>query len=125
MKPKKGFEGIVVYTIERDGCLNGVYSNTGVPKDRLFNEIARLDRSNTKDKEPYFNEMNGTPNIVGVYTCSWIDAGNTPVNGTLHITWAGDHYSVVWFNTRLNRDVFEGTGFLLGNHMFAVHYTYA
>lgn len=34
-------KGIVVYSIESNGCLNGVYSNTGLTGE-VYNEIARV-----------------------------------------------------------------------------------
>ncbi len=103
-------QGIALYTIERDGCLTGVYSNTGLSKDSLYNEIARK-VENTKDE------------IEGEYTCSWIDVENEVISGTLTIMWNDDahYYNVIWNDKK--KDVFNGIGFLMGNHTFAVYYT--
>lgn len=123
MKPKGNFEGIIVYTIHKDGCLNGLYYATGNPAGPTYNEIAR------KIKEmPIPQDKDSTyipETIVGIYVCSWIDHSNNANNGELHIYHrnAQGIFDVEW--KVKGTVVFIGTGFLLDNNMFAVHYTYA
>jgi hypothetical protein len=56
------YMGIILYNIQRDGCLNGVYSNLGV-RGEIYNEICRR-----KD--------NVIPGILGAYYSMWFDQGN-------------------------------------------------
>ena len=108
--PNNGFEGIIVYTIHKDGCMNGRYYATGNPKGEVYNEIARK-----RDGKPQ--------NLVGDYVCNWIESGNTQVVGTLKIQPRNKQgvYEVTW--QEKGKDIFIGTGFLLDHNMFAVHYT--
>lgn len=123
MKPKGTFEGIIVYTIHKDGCLNGLYYATGKQYGYTYNEIARKikDIPNPEGKDnSYIPEL-----IVGIYVCSWIDDKNNINNGELHIAHRNDKgvFNVKW--KKDNEYKFEGTGFLLDDKTFAVHYTYA
>lgn len=123
MKPKGNFEGLIVYTIHKDGCLNGLYYATGNPAGPTYNEIARKikDMPIPKDKD---NIYKPEP-IVGIYVCSWIDGNNKSKNGRLHIQYRNTQgvFDVEW--KVKGKGAFKGTGFLLDNNMFAVHYTYA
>lgn len=118
-----GFQGIIVYTIHKDGCLNGLYYATGDKDGPTYNEIARKinDIPNPENKDNNYK----TEPIVGIYVCSWIDDKNNINNGELHITHRNDKgvFDVKW--KKDNEYKFSGTGFLLDDKTFAVHYTYA
>lgn len=123
--PNNGFEGIIVYTIHKDGCLNGLYYATGNPAGPTYNEIARKidDIPNPEDKD---NNYKPEP-IVGIYVCCWIDGNNDVQNGKLKIqprnnaNPSAGTFDVTWYEG--SRVSFKGTGFLLDNNIFTVHYT--
>lgn len=129
--PNKGFEGIIVYTIHKDGCLNGLYYATGNPQGPTYNEIARKLPTKTTEE----NEENGANKqnkqiqdlIVGDYVCCWIDGDNNVQKGKLKIqprntvNPSAGTFDVTWYEG--GRVSFKGTGFLLDNNIFTVHYT--
>lgn len=123
--PNNGFEGIIVYTIHKDGCLNGIYYATGNPKGYTYNEIARKTNDSVLEKEQDKNDSEKQEPIVGDYVCSWIEENNKQVSGTLHIQQRNNlgTFKVTWQEN--GTDKFKGTGFLLDDKTFAVHYTYA
>ena len=93
------FEGVVVYTIGLNGCLNGFYTNNAPQNGgRVFNEIARRDPDGANDLD-----------IPGTYTCSWIDLNNQIQNGSLIITPQGTIFDVQWQVN--NAIVFRGRGY--------------
>ncbi|HLO71188.1 MAG TPA: hypothetical protein VK167_09985 [Flavipsychrobacter sp.] len=108
--PKNGFEGIIVYTIHKDGCLNGLYYATGNPAGPTYNEIAR--------------KIDGRPEeLDGDYVCCWIDGDNNVVEGKLNISKITSNGT---FDVKCDvkgKPDFIGTGFWLDDKMFAVHYT--
>jgi len=64
------FNGIVLYDIELNGCLNGVYTNMEAPAGVIYNEIARK-RVDPKKTE---NEVGGVElEIEGIYDCQYFD----------------------------------------------------
>jgi hypothetical protein len=118
-----GFQGIIVYTIHKDGCLNGLYYATGKQHGYTYNEIAKKtdEIPNPEDKDSTYKPEP----IVGIYVCSWIDDKNNINNGELHIAHRNNQgiFEVDW--KVKGKAVFKGTGFLLDDKTFAVHYTYA
>lgn len=107
------FEGVVVYTIERNGCLNGIYTNNHPnTRQQVFNESARLPRGERINLE----ELDGTL----VFDTTWIDLNNEIVNGRLEITSRANDYLVNWFYD--NGGTYTGIGFLLRDDMFVVRY---
>lgn len=112
--PNKGFEGIIVYTIHKDGCLNGLYYATGNPAGPTYNEIAR--KIDDRPKE-----------LDGDYVCCWIDGNNNVQKGKLkiqprnNVNPSAGTFDVTWYEG--GRVSFKGTGFLLDNNIFTVHYT--
>lgn len=107
------FQGVVVYTIENDGCLNGVYANTQTPTPHeVFNEIAKLTTPRTSEDR-----------LTGNYRVSWISDSEI-VTGTLEIRRLERFYDVRWFVGN-NNLVFTGIGFITGPHQFTVAYTIA
>ncbi len=108
--PNKGFEGIIVYTIHKDGCLNGLYYATGNPAGPTYNEIARKIDERPKD-------------LDGNYVCCWIDGDNNVVEGKMNISKITKNGTYDVKCEVKNKLDFIGTGFLLDNNMFTVHYT--
>lgn len=108
------FEGVVVYTIEKNGCLNGVYANDENPlPNHVYNEIAKRT-----------TDINKEYPLAGTYLCSWIEwsnKGDIIVNGVLTINWQGNYYDVVWRDNKNNR-LFVGKGFQTGDYQLTVRY---
>lgn len=77
--------GIILYSIELDGCLNGVYTNEEA-RGEIFNEIAKA------SKFP-FNE----DDLSGDYNCFYFEK-NRRNNATLQIKRRGQHniYDFIW-----------------------------
>ncbi len=95
------FQGGIIYRIEPDGCLNGLWSNTEA-LHKVFNEIDR--KKTTKGND-----------IDGVYDSSWIEDSNSIHTGELVIIKQASHYDFVW--TDKDGTVFKGIGFKLANEI--------
>jgi len=65
-------KGIILYNIELDGCLSGVYSNEDAYGE-IFNEIARKNTYTSDDE------------ICGIYNCLYFDSGNSQEETVLTI----------------------------------------
>ncbi len=103
-------EGVIVYKIERDGCLNGFYTTSDNGKShRLYNEIARKE------------ESANTTVIEGEYVCSWININNEVVIGKLIIIKSTSCYELTWHVD--GKDKYKGTGYITGEHQLTVSYT--
>lgn len=100
-------KGTIVYQIEKDGCLNGLYHNEDQPT-KTYNEIARQ-TSNTDE----------TDKLTGTYIASWIDIDNTVKVGTLTITKRNKkEYILTWQVD--GKNVYRGSGTLTkGNQLTA------
>jgi hypothetical protein len=110
MKVKKG---IVLYEIEMNGCLNGVYTNerAGPNGGEIFNEIARLPQA-----------PNDWPcDLSGTYDCFYFDLANERGNGTLQITSTGNIHRLMWRNMH-GVPLFEGDGYCMNARQLAVRY---
>ncbi|MBS1596392.1 MAG: hypothetical protein JST90_18920 [Bacteroidetes bacterium] len=60
------YMGIILYDIQRDGCLNGVYTNLGIHGE-VFNEVCR--------------KQKGQPQgLCGRYDCMWFDLNNERIS---------------------------------------------
>lgn len=101
-------EGIVLYSIELDGSLNGVYTNEHT--DEIFNEIAR--------------KNDGNPNqITGSYDCFYFEENNSRTNARLIITNEGRTFAFTWFGMgNNNQPIFTGIGYQMNQRQIAVHY---
>ena len=106
----KDFFGIVLYDIQPDNCLNGIWTNVN-NKGEIRNEIARrvsTDPANPNDK------------IAGSYECSYIEIDNKTYTGTLTIT---GNIALYNFNWDIRTGIkFEGKGFLMNDKQIAVSY---
>lgn len=113
------FNGVAVYEILPNGCLNGVYTNDHPnTQNEILNEIAR-------------KVLNGNGDInTGKYVCSYIDAGNVTVNCDLEITTGivrkngrSGQYDFKWYDTgKTTNPIFEGTGWLTRHNQITVSY---
>ena len=117
--------GIVVFEIFPNGCLNGVYSNDHLDtKNEIFNEIARKISGEESDE------------ILGVYACSYIDVGNIVKNCVLVISnpllrkpprVRKGQYDFTWYRdynpkTKKGNIIFEGTGWRTRENQITVSY---
>lgn len=101
--------GMALYNIERDGCLNGVYTNQ-FAEGVIFNEIAR------------FNGKHEPGAIVGNYKCAWFERSSNAVEKKdLEITQSDE--GLLTFRWRVGGEVrFEGTGYQMNDTQIAVSY---
>jgi hypothetical protein len=105
-------DGIVLYNIEMDGCLNGVYTNeSSMIRGKIFNEVARK------------RERINTEVIIGIYECFFFDNLNLRVNAILKIVSEKSDrvYKFTWRDEEGNF-MFEGIGYKMNEAQIAVHY---
>lgn len=111
--------GIVLYDIQMDGCLTGVYTNE--PADGLiYNEIARKKKESITEKDSPENW-----NIEGEYTCSWIDINNDREECLLRISRRNDNpriFNIEWLDGRTRNPRFSGIGYKMNSKQFVVRY---
>jgi len=105
------FRGIILYTIELDGNLNGVYTNNH-PQTRgqIFTETARLNNHT-------FDE-NGTEIIV--YDSVYFDPVDNRVDCSLTFRISNRIYEATWVLE--NGFVFTGQGFRMNDRQIAIIY---
>lgn len=107
------FEGVKVYTIEPNGCLNGIYTNNSPETgQRICNEIARKIPDSSND-----------PALEGSYSCCRIDVHNQQHLGILHIHRLLNAYALSWEEN--NKIAFTGTGYRTRPDQLVVVYTHA
>jgi hypothetical protein len=111
MKKGKTLNGVIVYEILPDGCLNGVFSNdhyrTG---NQIFNEVAR---NRSPNNEADFK-------IEGEYNCCYMDDEKAYVRD-LKIANDNGRYKLIWTDQESNT-VFEGIGWKTRNNQLTVSY---
>ena len=105
------FFGIIVYTIEYDGCLNGLWTNV-VSGGKIMNEIAKYKGVIEKEKEPCI--YNGDYNVTYIETDKKIF-----YKGILKIELKSDeektYYLLNWDFGEDNK--FIGKGFIIDNKL--------
>ena len=104
--------GIVLYTIESDGCLNGVYTNDDLGGE-IFTETAKRRTPSTADR------------ISGTYDAFYFDRDTLRNNARLTISpipGATNRYTFIWRRARANTDTFVGEGYIMNNKQVAVAY---
>ena len=103
-------KGIVLYNIELNGCLNGVYTNN-MADGIIFNEIAKLRKKFSEDE------------FEGDYDCFYFDKDPIRNDAELIIRKVeGKHRT---YSFRLNVDGkarFNGIGYKMNEKQLAVHY---
>jgi len=102
------YQGIVVYEIFPNGCLNGVYSNDHpLTQNEIFNEIARKKSKNAGK-------------IDGDYTCCYIDLNNVAYICDLEIKNNSNQFQFTWYETGTRNVKFKGIGWLTRNNQITV-----
>lgn len=106
-------EGIAIYTIELNGCLNGVYTNehnntNGV----IYNEVNRIKTTKTLGKD----------GVSGIYDCFYFDLKNFRVEAELQIDFINNIYYFTWRDL-FGKILFKGVGYKMNDRQVVVHYT--
>ena len=107
-------KGIVLYNIELDNCLNGVWTNE-INDGKIRNEIAK--------------KLKEADNIIeGAYTSVFIDIDNELYTCRLEISLNGTRgtYTFKWDNIQHKCNStsakYEGIGYMVNEKQIAVHY---
>lgn len=104
--------GIVLYNIERDGNLNGVYTNNLIPNSFIFTETARR-----RFSDPFDNDRNRR------YDFFYFDTNNNQQNGILTMSIDNNNiYNVDWVLDGDLNPTFRGQGFLMNDRQIAISY---
>lgn len=107
------FRGIVLYNIELNGNLNGVYTNNHpITNGRIFTETARL-RGDT------FFEGNTE---VRIYDCFYFDVVEGGVECTLTFRITNGIYRVEWHLPNQTTPIFIGEGFQMNDRQIVISY---
>lgn len=107
------FRGIVLYDIERDDNLNGVYSNNHpITNGRIFTETARL-------RAPAISE-GGTE--IQNFDSFYFDAIEGRVDCTLIFRITNGIYTAEWRLVGEDRILFVGEGYLMNDRQIAIAY---
>lgn len=115
--------GIIVYSVEKNGCLNGRYTNEdqdGV----LYNEILRKEIKNTLDSDETLHPLcgeykamyfdNGNSEIQCDVTISRVNAEGKKTNGTFFLEWVDKESKGAYL---------RGIGYLISDRELVVAYT--
>lgn len=112
-------EGIILFQIEKNGCLNGVYTNKG-QDGVIYNEIARhIDAPKIQDPSKELA-------LEGKYDTVYFDNGNKHFQLYLEIDLLPEKkgtYTFVWTDKK-GKKIFEGIGYKMNEHQMVVHYEY-
>ncbi|MCC6370363.1 MAG: hypothetical protein IT236_05090 [Bacteroidia bacterium] len=121
--------GICLYTIERDGCLNGVYTNEqaslGLRNEDLVNHVDLINEGIIYNEIARIREYYNTDHpqrISGLYDCFHFDLDNERVNTILEISNVGRLYTFTWWNLPRTTRIFIGKGFIMNASQICVHY---
>lgn len=110
---KEEFSGLILYTIELDGCLNGLYTNNKVDGE-ILNEIA---------KRKHDSPTKNTDTIIGTYDCVFFEANKPFVQANLVINieqGTARTYTFDWI--KLGKSIFKGRGYKISHNQIIVHY---
>jgi len=108
----KGIQkGMILYTIEKDGCLNGIYTNEHpAAAGSILNEITK--KSDTKPDD-----------LEGTYLSAYFESDNGKVTECkLAIDCKSIPYRFVWYKNNPNNPIWEGYGYKMRENLLAVHY---
>ena len=109
------FNGIVMYNIEFNGCLNGVYTNMEAPAGVIYNEIAR------KRIDPK-HEVGGVElEIEGNYDCQYFVEGEMcQCELIIKKDKNANAYSFEWQGKGF--EPYYGRGYKMNSRQIVVHY---
>lgn len=80
-------EGIALYNIELNGCLNGVYANEhNRTNGIIYNEVNRIKTTKAVGKD----------GVSGIYDCFYFDLNNFRVEAELEIVFTNNIYYFTW-----------------------------
>lgn len=112
--------GVCLYTIELDGCLNGLFTNEGA-QGEIFNEICK--------RRP---EQSSQGTLAGTYDCVYFDVDRVSHSARLTITVLQNFqnapnaprvFRFEWQDVNNpNVVLFEGTGYLINPNQVVVRY---
>lgn len=116
--------GIIVYSVEKNGCLNGRYTNEcedGV----LYNEILR---KNLDDTDPC--ELSDLPHsLCGRYKAMYFDNGNAEIQCDVTISRVNEEgiktkgtFFLEWIDRKKKKPYFKGVGYLISEKELVVAY---
>jgi hypothetical protein len=108
------FRGIILYDIQLNGNLNGVYTNNRTPNSELFTETAQLLPGSIGDFR-----TNGRM----VYDCFYFDAESGRVNATLVFEIENGIINVQWTIEGDENPIFIGEGYQMNQRQIAITYT--
>lgn len=106
----ENFRGIVLYNIERNGNLNGIYTNNRIIGTQIFTETARLVDDTLVEGETQ----------VHVYDSFYFDFAKR-VNCLLTLRITNGIYRAQWQLLDGNL-IFEGEGFQMNDRQIAITY---
>jgi hypothetical protein len=105
--------GIALYSLEDDGCLNGVFTNDELDGE-INNEIAKL-----------HTELGEDDDLCGIYHCFFFDRPELRNNCELTIDLVPGKeqtYSFTWESE--GSVIFSGIGYRMNEKQVVVHYKY-
>lgn len=102
--------GIALYEIELDSCLNGVYTNEYLD-GHICNEIAKMNKAKKGDE------------VTGDYRCFYFDESKSRFDAKLSISKneSVGTYEFIWTDLDGNIE-FKGIGYKMNQRQIAVHY---
>ena len=105
--------GVCLYTIELDGCLNGLFTNEA--HREVFNEICKRRR----DSLPQDQDT-----LIGIYDYVFFDSDRSSHSGEMAIIAHPIFQNVLQFQwrNRNGNDVFTGVGYLISPRQVVVRY---
>lgn len=100
--------GIALYSMDKDGSLNGSYTNEhaqGIVYDEIAQRVTPL----------------GNDPLLGTYECVYFEAGAKKIEANLNIDHNGQTYTFEW-RAKNGNDHYRGVGHRMRNEIIAVRY---
>lgn len=106
-------KGLILYTIEKDGGLNGIYTNeAGKAPGEIFGEIAKKRKSD-----------NPSPGIQGIYDSVYFEHGNPNAEQCeLEINCNSVPFTLSWKKHSSRKVIWQGYGYQMRQDLLVVHY---
>lgn len=108
MKEKKVKKGLVLYTIDADGCLNGLYTNENAKGMLISESLKKTSGDNMK--------------IEGDYALHYYDHENASYVGKVKIDVCDNVYDLEWTVEGDVKPRFKGVGYRMSATQLAVVY---
>lgn len=110
---EEDFRGIILYVIQLNGNLNGVYTNNRTLNSELYTETAQLLPGSVGDFR-----TNGRM----VYDCFFFDAESGRVNATLIFEIENGIINAEWIIEGQDMPTFRGEGYQMNQTQIAIAY---